>query len=110
MIFKKQTGGPCKKAGIWTAFYRDRIAVTKKAPRVYWVKSIGRPFGPSRRIRVNRRKVSGMKKKFLDCNCWAQCCAGFGLGIVLAVFTSLKLVLILAGIMLVALAVRILLL
>ena len=31
MIFKKQTGGPCKKAGIWTAFYRDRIAVTKKS-------------------------------------------------------------------------------
>ena len=101
MIFKKQTGGPCKKAGLLSP---------KKAPRVYWVKSIGRPFGPSRRIRVNRRKVSGMKKKFLDCNCWAQCCAGFGLGIVLAVFTSLKLVLILAGIMLVALAVRILLL
>ncbi len=82
----------------------------KKVPRVYWVKSIGQLFKLSRRIRVNRRKVSGMKKKFLDCNCWAQCCAGFGLGIVLAVFTSLKLVLILAGIMLVALAVRILLL
>ena len=39
-----------------------------------------------------------------------QCCAGFGLGVVLAVFTSLKLVLILAGVMLVALAIRILLL
>lgn len=51
-----------------------------------------------------------MKKKFMDCNCWAQCCCGFGLGVVLAVFASLKLVLILAGVLLVALAVRILLL
>ena len=110
MIFKKQTGGPCKKPVFGRLFTGTALLSPKKAPRVYWVKSIGRPFGPSRRIRVNRRKVSGMKKKFLDCNCWAQCCAGFGLGIVLAVFTSLKLVLILAGIMLVALAVRILLL
>lgn len=50
-----------------------------------------------------------MKKRLWDCNCWAQCCAGFGLGVVLAVFTSLKLVLVLAGVMLVALALRILL-
>ena len=37
------------------------------------------------------------RKEFCDCNHWAWCCAGFGLGIVLAVFASLKLVLILAG-------------
>lgn len=49
-------------------------------------------------------------KHFADCNCWALCCAGFGLGVVLAVFASLKLVLILAGFLLVALGVRILLL
>lgn len=49
-------------------------------------------------------------KQFLDCNCWALCCAGFGLGVVLAVFASLKLVLILAGFLLIALGIRILLL
>lgn len=49
-------------------------------------------------------------KHFLDCNCWALCCAGFGLGVVLAVFASLKLVLILAGFLLVALGIRILIL
>lgn len=50
------------------------------------------------------------RKDFMDCNCWALCCAGFGLGVVLAVFASLKLVLILAGAFLVALGIRIILL
>ena len=49
-------------------------------------------------------------KEFCDCNHWAWCCARFGLGIVLAVFASLKLVLILAGALLIALGIRILLL
>lgn len=50
-----------------------------------------------------------MKRRDLwDCNCWALICAGFGLGVVLAVFASLKLVLILAGVFLVALGLRIL--
>lgn len=47
-------------------------------------------------------------KRFLNCNCWAMCCASFGLGVVLAVFASVKLVLILAGALLVALGIRIL--
>jgi hypothetical protein len=50
------------------------------------------------------------RKDFLDCNCWALMGAGFGLGVVLAVFASLKLVLILAGVCLVALGIRILIL
>lgn len=50
------------------------------------------------------------RKQFMDCNCWALSCAGFGLGVVLAVFASIKLVLILAGVLLVALGIRILLL
>lgn len=48
------------------------------------------------------------RKQFMDCNCWAWCCAGFGLGVVLAVFASLKLVIILAGLLLVTLGLRIL--
>ena len=55
-------------------------------------------------------KLLKKMKQFLDCNCWALCCAGFGLGVVLAVFASLKLVLILAGFLLIALGIRILLL
>ena len=47
------------------------------------------------------------RKEFCDCNHWAWCCAGFGLGIVLAVFASLKLVLILAGVLLITLGVPI---
>ena len=58
----------------------------------------------------DRTEVDELKKKFWDCNCWAQCCVGFGLGVVLAIFASLKLVLILAGVLLIALAVRILML
>lgn len=50
------------------------------------------------------------RKDFLDCNCWALMGAGFGLGVVLAVFASMKLVLILAGVCLVALGIRILIL
>ena len=37
------------------------------------------------------------KHQFYDCNCWAMVGAGFGLGVVLALFTSLKIVLIMAG-------------
>mgnify|MGYP005836950871 CR=1 FL=1 len=50
------------------------------------------------------------RKEFCDCHHWAWYCAGFGFGVVLAVFASLKLVLILAGVLLVTLGVRILLL
>ncbi len=48
------------------------------------------------------------RRDFWDCNCWALIGAGFGLGVVLAVFASMKLVLILAGALLVALGIRIL--
>ena len=50
------------------------------------------------------------RKEFCYCNHWAWCFAGFGRGSVLAVFASLKLVLILAGALLIALGIRILLL
>ena len=50
------------------------------------------------------------KHQVYDCNCWAMVGAGFGLGVVLALFTSLKIVLIMAGLGLVALGIRVLLL
>ena len=70
----------------------------------------GTKKSPLRILGIERQEVWRMKKRFMDCNCWAWCCSGFGFGIVLAVFASLKLALILTGALLIALGIRILLL
>lgn len=61
---------------------------------------------------VEPMEVGNMKirKDLYDCNRWAWCCTGFGVGMVLATFASIKLVLILSGLLLIAIGVRILVL
>ena len=54
---------------------------------------------------MRRETLCRCRRRLLDVGCWAPCCAGFGLGVVLAVFASFKIVLILSGVMLVVLAV-----